>query len=228
MYEEALVSWLRPWTGCRRASKGKLNNHEQFPSSKSSFFRLIALLITVMACSQAQAAAVKPVYDPQLYQSLEWRNIGPFRGGRVTAVAGHADQIFTFYFGATGGGVWKTENGGVSWNNISDGYFATGTIGGIAVAPSDPNVVYVGTGESPIRGVSTSHGDGVYKSTDGGATWTQSAWKNQPDRQGRGGSKRCQYRLCGGPGQSLGGNCGTGYLSQHRRWQYLETGAVRG
>ena len=145
---------------------------QRFPSSKSSFFRLIALLITVMACSQAQAAAVKPVYDPQLYQSLEWRNIGPFRGGRVTAVAGHADQIFTFYFGATGGGVWKTENGGVSWNNISDGYFATGTIGGIAVAPSDPNVVYVGTGESPIRGVTTSHGDGVYKSTDGGATWT--------------------------------------------------------
>ena len=128
---------------------------QRFPSSKSSFFRLIALLITVMACSQAQAAAVKPVYDPQLYQSLEWRNIGPFRGGRVTAVAGHADQIFTFYFGATGGGVWKTENGGVSWNNISDGYFATGTIGGIAVAPSDPNVVYVGTGESPIRGVTT-------------------------------------------------------------------------
>jgi len=145
---------------------------QTFPTSKSSVFMLTALLITMVAGSQAQAAVVKPVYDPQLYQSLEWRNIGPFRGGRVTAVAGHADQIFTFYFGATGGGVWKTENGGVSWNNISDGYFNTGTIGGIAVAPSDPNVIYVGTGESPVRGVTTSHGDGVYKSTDGGATWT--------------------------------------------------------
>lgn len=143
-----------------------------FPSSISALARLLALLIIVTVCDQAQAAAVKPVYEPQLYQSLEWRNIGPFRGGRTTAVAGHADQIFTFYFGATGGGVWKTENGGVSWSNISDGYFNTGTIGGIAVAPSDPNIIYVGTGESPIRGVTTSHGDGVYKSTDAGKTWT--------------------------------------------------------
>jgi photosystem II stability/assembly factor-like uncharacterized protein len=145
---------------------------KRFPSSQFMVFGLIAVVVSVLISSQGQAATAKPVYDPQLYQALEWRNIGPFRGGRVTAVAGHADQILTFYFGATGGGVWKTENGGVSWNNISDGYFNSGTIGGIAVAPSDPNVIYVGTGESPIRGVSTSHGDGVYKSTDGGATWT--------------------------------------------------------
>jgi photosystem II stability/assembly factor-like uncharacterized protein len=111
------------------------------------------------------------VVDRALYQALEWRNVGPFRGGRVTAVAGHAGQPFTFYLGATGGGVWKTENGGVGWHNVSDGYFNTGTIGAIAVAPSDPNVIYVGTGESPVRGVSTSSGDGVYKSTDGGRTW---------------------------------------------------------
>ena len=109
--------------------------------------------------------------DPALFQALEWRNIGPFRGGRVTAVAGHPDQPFTYYMGATGGGVWKTTNGGVSWSNVSDGFFNTGTIGAITVAESDANVIYVGTGESPIRGVSTSHGDGVYKSVDGGRTW---------------------------------------------------------
>ncbi|MCZ6500140.1 MAG: glycosyl hydrolase, partial [Gammaproteobacteria bacterium] len=109
--------------------------------------------------------------DPALYQALEWRNIGPFRGGRVTAVAGHPDQPFVYYMGATGGGVWKTINGGVSWANVSDGFFNTGTIGAIAVAESDPNVIYVGTGESPVRGVSTSHGDGVYKSSDAGKTW---------------------------------------------------------
>jgi photosystem II stability/assembly factor-like uncharacterized protein len=120
---------------------------------------------------QGQAAAIEPVYDPKLFQGLEWRSVGPYRGGRVTAVAGHVDQAFTFYMGATGGGVWKTQNAGLSWENISDGYFNTGTIGGIAVAPSDPNVIYVGTGESPIRGVTTSHGDGVYKSVDGGKTW---------------------------------------------------------
>ncbi len=109
--------------------------------------------------------------DPALFQALEWRNIGPFRGGRVTAVAGHPDQPFIYYMGATGGGVWKTINGGVSWSNVSDGFFNTGTIGAIAVAESDANIIYAGTGESPVRGVSTSHGDGVYKSTDAGRTW---------------------------------------------------------
>ncbi len=119
---------------------------------------------------QSQAADDHAV-DPVLFQALQWRNIGPFRGGRVTAVAGHPDKQFTYYMGATGGGVWKTENAGLSWENLSDGFFNTVTIGAIAVAESDPDVIYVGTGESPIRGVSTSHGDGVYKSIDGGETW---------------------------------------------------------
>jgi len=109
-------------------------------------------------------------YDPKLYQALQWRLIGPFRGGRVTAVAGVPSQPMTFYMGATGGGVWKTEDGGLTWRNISDGYFKTGSIGAIAVADSDPNVIYVGTGEACPRG-NVSHGDGVYKSTDGGKTW---------------------------------------------------------
>ncbi len=129
------------------------------------------LLVTVAPGSSMAQNRTGYEVDPAQFQALEWRNIGPFRGGRVTAVAGRPDRPFTYYMGATGGGVWKTTNGGVSWSNISDGFFNTGTIGAIALAQSDPNIIYVGTGESPVRGVSTSHGDGVYKSTDAGRTW---------------------------------------------------------
>jgi len=103
--------------------------------------------------------------------AMKWRNIGPFRGGRSTAVCGVPSQPYTFYMGTTGGGLWKTIDGGGIWRNISDGYFQTGSVGAVAVADSDPNVIYVGMGEAPVRGVMTSHGDGVYKSTDGGETW---------------------------------------------------------
>ena len=109
--------------------------------------------------------------DDHLYKALNWRNIGPFRGGRSVAVAGVASNPLTYYFGSTGGGVWKTTDAGMTWRNVSDGFFATGSVGAIAVAPSDPNVVYVGMGEHAVRGVATSHGDGVYRSTDGGKTW---------------------------------------------------------
>lgn len=110
-------------------------------------------------------------YEASLFQAMKWRNVGPFRGGRSTTVCGVPTQPYTFYMGSVGGGVWKTEDGGGTWRNISDGHLKTGSVGSIAVAPSDPNVVYVGMGEAPIRGVMTSHGDGVYKSTDGGKTW---------------------------------------------------------
>src|SRR5690242_11288012 len=86
--------------------------------------------------------------DPNLLTSLEWRNIGPHRGGRVVAVAGHSTDRATFFFGGAAGGVWKTTSGGAIWENISDGYFKTSAIGAIAVSSSDPNVIYVGTGES--------------------------------------------------------------------------------
>ena len=109
-------------------------------------------------------------YDQSLYKAMQWRSIGPFRGGRVTAVVGIPAQPYTYYFGATGGGVWKTEDGGLNWKCVSDGFFKTGSVGAIAVAESDPNVVYVGMGEAPIRG-NVSHGDGVYKSLDAGKTW---------------------------------------------------------
>jgi photosystem II stability/assembly factor-like uncharacterized protein len=120
------------------------------------------------ANAKAQSTAQ---YSESLYSALQWRCIGPFRGGRATAVAGIASQPFTYYFGGTGGGVWKTEDGGMSWRNVSDGFFKTGSVGAVAVSEWDPNVVYAGMGEAPIRG-NVSHGDGVYKSQDAGKTWT--------------------------------------------------------
>jgi len=127
--------------------------------------------------AQAQAQKSANPHDAGLYQAMKWRCIGPYRGGRVTAVAGVPGKPFIYYFGATGGGVWKTEDGGLNWQPISDGYFKTGSVGAIAVSEYDPNVIYVGMGESPIRG-NVSHGDGVYKSTDGGRTWKQIGLKD--------------------------------------------------
>lgn len=101
---------------------------------------------------------------------LSYRNVGPSRGGRVTAVAGHRDHPFTFYMGATGGGVWKTENYGTNWFPISDGYFETGSIGSIRVAPSNADVVYVGTGSDGIRS-NVIIGRGLYYSDDAGSSW---------------------------------------------------------
>ena len=106
-----------------------------------------------------------------LLTTLEWRCIGPFRGGRAQAVVGHPSDPATFYFGAAAGGVWKTDDAGTYWKNISDGFFGSPSVGAIAIAESDPNVIYVGTGDSCIRN-DVTHGDGVYKSTDGGQTWS--------------------------------------------------------
>src|SRR5438270_9515518 len=108
----------------------------------------------------------------ELLKNIEFRLAGPFRGGRVGAVAGDPNDARVFYFGSTGGGVWKTTDGGVYWENISDGFFKRASVGAIAVSSSDPNIIYVGMGETTIRG-NVSQGDGVYKSTDGGKTWMQ-------------------------------------------------------
>ncbi|MBX9730290.1 MAG: glycosyl hydrolase, partial [Sphingomonas sp.] len=116
--------------------------------------------------------------DPDDLKGLAWRNIGPFRGGRVTAVAGVPQDEHLFYMGATGGGVWKTIDGGTTWTNISDGYFHTGTIGAIAVAPSNPDILYVGTGESAVRIETFASGDGMYRSSDAGKTWTHIGLKD--------------------------------------------------
>jgi len=135
-------------------------------------FSLVGAIAGVFAAATIGSPAfAKDTVNAELISSLEWRLIGPWRGGRVTAVTGVPGNPRLYYMGATGGGVWKTVNAGITWENISDDDFNVGTIGAIAVAESDINVIYVGTGEAPIRGVTTSHGDGMYKSTDAGATW---------------------------------------------------------
>jgi photosystem II stability/assembly factor-like uncharacterized protein len=108
--------------------------------------------------------------DPKIYGGMKWRLIGPFRGGRVITVAGVPSQPHTYYFGAVAGGVWKTTDGGLSWDPLFDKQ-GISSVGSMAVADSDPNVIFVGTGEACIRG-NISYGDGVYKSTDGGKTWS--------------------------------------------------------
>ena len=124
-----------------------------------------------MTQSEREAAPQPGGVDPRIFSdALEWRCIGPYRGGRVVAVAGDPAEPMVFYFGACAGGVWKTLDGGTYWENISDGFFNTASVGAIAVAPSDSNIIYAGTGEACIRS-DVSHGDGVYKSTDGGKTW---------------------------------------------------------
>jgi len=148
-------------------------------SSRSSCFRVFRLFCAVVSMAVVlQPAVAADVVDESLLSAVEWRLIGPFRGGRVTTVTGVRGNPLLYYMGATGGGVWKTENAGATWENISDGDFKVGTIGAVAVAESDGNVLYVGTGESPIRGVTTSHGDGVYKSEDAGKTWTHVGLEN--------------------------------------------------
>jgi photosystem II stability/assembly factor-like uncharacterized protein len=107
----------------------------------------------------------------EYFKPVKWRSIGPFRGGRSVCSSGVVGDPYTYYMGTTGGGLWKTTDAGVRWKNISDGFFKTGTVGAIAVSESDPNIIYVGMGEHAVRGVMTSSGDGVYKSTDAGKTW---------------------------------------------------------
>jgi photosystem II stability/assembly factor-like uncharacterized protein len=141
------------------------------------FLKLVFLVLLVLPSSthaqksnKDSKSLLSPV-APELFKELKWRSIGPFRGGRSVASTGVAGDPMTYYMGNTGGGVWKTVDAGITWKNISDGFFEMGSVGAIAVAESDPNVIFVGMGEHPVRGVMTSHGNGVYKSTDAGQTW---------------------------------------------------------
>ena len=132
---------------------------------------LLSILLLCLCIASATAQTTPADDYNTIFKPLKWRSIGPFRGGRSVAGTGVVGDPKTYYMGTTGGGLWKTDDMGVSWRNISDGYFKTGSVGAIAVAESDPNVVYVGMGEHAVRGVMTHHGDGVYKSTDAGKTW---------------------------------------------------------
>src|SRR6266540_7378355 len=122
------------------------------------------LFSLVIAAPQAQM-------DTSLFAGLRWRSIGPNRGGRSQAVAGSSARPSEYYFGATGGGVWKSTDGGLTWRPVSDKQIKTSSVGAIQIAPSNPDIVYVGMGETQLRG-NIIQGDGVYKSTDAGKTWT--------------------------------------------------------
>ncbi len=139
---------------------------------KNTLSILFALTLFISSIFAQEAPKMKPDKLSEQFHGMQWRNIGPFRGGRSVASTGVVGNPMLYYMGSTGGGVWKTENGGQNWKNISDGFFKTGSVGAIAVAESDPNVIYVGMGEHAVRGVMTSPGDGMYKSVDAGKSWT--------------------------------------------------------
>ena len=131
---------------------------------------LFLVIISAFAQKKNKAAKDQTTIDSVFYSTTKYRQIGPFRGGRVGAVAGSYKNKNTFYFGATGGGVWKTIDGGVNWKNITDKYFG-GTIGAVAVAPSDESVLYVGEGENTLRGNVSEGLNGIWRSNDGGRSW---------------------------------------------------------
>ena len=146
-------------------------------------YLVLLCTVTFFAASAQNKTSKKGASDPitakttdsstidKYFKPLKWRNIGPFRGGRSVTATGVTDNPLVYYMGVTGGGVWKTEDAGLNWLPISDGYFKTGSVGAITVAESDQNIVYVGMGEHAPRGVMSSYGDGMYKSTDAGKTW---------------------------------------------------------
>ncbi len=144
----------------------------------SSAAVLVAIVLTatppISGQAQSPASLSPPAIggiDPALLKGLSWRSIGPARGGRSQAVAGSSSRPLEYYFGATGGGLWKTTDGGVTWRPVSDKFFTSSSVGAVAVSDSNPDIVYVGMGETELRG-NIIQGDGVYKSIDGGKTFT--------------------------------------------------------
>ena len=152
---------------CPGAVESRRFREDTLRNGLGRFVSVVAIVLCVFAFIPALRA--QTLKDDTL-KGMKWRLVGPFRGGRVLAVAGIAGDANTFYFGSVAGGVWKTTDGGLVWTPIFDKE-PVSSIGGIAVAPSDPNVIYVGTGEACIRG-NISFGNGVYKSIDAGKTWT--------------------------------------------------------
>ncbi len=143
--------------------------------SRISFFRIVSLaawlaVLFGISTGTSLRAQSKP-YDPELFKALKWRNVGPLRGGRSIAAAGVLARPNEYYFGAVGGGLWKTTDGGATWNPVTDGQIKSSSVGAVAVSDSNPDVIYIGMGEACIRG-NIMQGDGVYKSSDAGKTWT--------------------------------------------------------
>jgi len=134
--------------------------------------KLITLLpsLIILTFAGPKQSFSQNISTEEIYESLEWKFAGPYRGGRSTAISGVNSKPYTFYMGTTGGGVWKTTDAGNTWKNISDGQIKVGSIGSVSVAESDEIVVYVGTGSADPRG-NISTGNGIYKSVDSGETW---------------------------------------------------------
>ena len=127
--------------------------------SKIQFSAVVLCLMVGQLFAQAPQPSGVDDYN-SIFKVVKWRSIGPFRGGRSNSACGVIGDPNTYYMGTTGGGLWKTDDMGISWRNVSDNYFKTGSVGAVAVAESDPNVVFVGMGEHAVRGVMTHHGDG--------------------------------------------------------------------
>ena len=144
------------------------------------FFIYILMLPIMVSAQKRKNKSSEPTLKitDSLFHGLKWRNIGPFRGGRSVASSGVVGKPYTYYMGSTGGGVFKTSDAGITWKNISDKFFKTGTVGAIAVSESDTNIIVVGMGEHAARGVMTSMGNGVYKSMDAGKTWIHLGLEN--------------------------------------------------
>ena len=136
---------------------------------RPSWFALTVFLSLCLCIFHGEARLLAQQVDPNLFSGMKWRMIGPYRGGKVNAVAGIPGDPATYYFGANGGGVWKTTDGGTVWKPIFDSQ-PVASIGALALAPSNPNVIYVGSGENNVYSDIT-YGNGVYKSTDAGVTW---------------------------------------------------------
>src|SRR5579864_1386988 len=127
------------------------------------------LRLTILISSVA-ALSMAAVYDPTIFASLQWRGIGPPRGGRSITCAGSSTRPNEYYFGAVGGGLWKTTDAGLTWRPVTDGQLRSSSVGAVAVSESNPDIVYLGMGETELRG-NIMQGDGIYKSTDAGKTW---------------------------------------------------------
>src|SRR5581483_6373266 len=181
-------SLARRGTGCRvDVLFPLLGDRMEFSSSGRQRLARTLALVAVSSCLVAAAQSPKPAapasasavavpVNPGFFKAMQWRGIGPYRGGRALAVTGVPGNPYVFYFGAVAGGVWKTTDGGATWQPLTD-HTPISSIGAIAVSPSNPDIIYVGTGEAAPRGDIT-YGDGVYKSIDGGKTWTSLGLKD--------------------------------------------------